>query len=50
MEYKNTGVIIKNAIRDNILCVDDIEDNDIYFTLTDLGENIWETCKRENNR
>ena len=46
--YENTGEIIKNVIQDHILCVADIEDNDVYFALTDLGEDIWETCDQQS--
>ncbi len=44
--YANTGTIIKNAIKNDILYVDDIEDNDIYLTLTDLGEDLWGIIKK----
>ncbi len=39
--YDNTGSIIKNAIKNDILTIDDIEDNDIYLALTDFGEELW---------
>lgn len=43
----NTGVLIINAIKNGILRVDDIEeDNDIYLTLTDLGEDLWNIIKK----
>lgn len=45
--YENPGAIIKDAVQNNILCIDDIEDNDIFFALTYLGEDIWETCNRK---
>ena len=47
IEYENAGVIVKDAIQNHILCIENIEDNDIYFALTDLGKNIWDTCNRQ---
>ena len=44
--YESAGIIIKTAIQNHILCIADIEDNDVYFALTDLGGDIWETCNR----
>ena len=46
IEYEDAGIVIGNAIKDRILCVENIEDNNIYFALTDLGKSIWETCNR----
>ena len=48
--YENAGVIIENAIKDRILCIENIEDNDIYFALTDLGMNLWETCNKQTTK
>ena len=47
LEYENAGVIIKDAIKNHMLCIENIEDNNIYFALTDLGKNIWDTCNRQ---
>ena len=44
--YDSAGIIVENAVQNHILCIANIEDNDIYFALTDLGENIWETCNK----
>ena len=48
--YENAGVIIENAIKDRILCIENIEDNDIYFALTDLGMNLWEICNKQTTK
>jgi hypothetical protein len=45
--YENIGVIIKNAIKNEILDIDDIKGNETYFALTDFGENLWEIVKKE---
>jgi hypothetical protein len=45
--YENTGNTIKNAIKNDILNIDDVEDNDIYLALTDFGEDLWELIKKE---
>lgn len=47
--YENVGMIIRNAIKNEILDIDDIEDNDIYFALSDFGEKLWEIVKKEDN-
>ncbi len=45
--YKNSGVIIKNAIKNGILDIDDIEGNEIYFELADYGKNLWEILNKD---
>ena len=47
--HEGIGEIIKNALQNDILCIDDIDDKDIYFALTDLGGNLWEICKKDKN-
>lgn len=44
--YEYTGVIVKNAIKNDILDIYDIEGNEIYFVLTDFGKNLWEIVKK----
>ena len=49
--YENAGSVIKRAIDNDILCIDDIDDNNngVIFALTELGKDIWEELK-ENAR
>lgn len=44
--YNNSGEMIKDAIENGILYIDEIEDeNTIYIALTDKGEDIWEAIE-----
>ena len=44
--YHNAGIVIKNAIENDILQIEDIDDDDTYFILTDFGMDLLETIKR----
>ncbi len=43
--YKDPGVIVQDAIKNEIINIDNIEGDEIYFTLTDFGENLWKIIK-----
>ena len=42
----NAGIVIKNATESDIIKIDDIKENDIYFNLTDFGMNLLEEIKK----
>lgn len=41
--YSNPGSIIRDAIQEGLIYVDNIDNNgDVYLALTDYGESMWE--------